>query len=105
MDSTRLANVIFNRGQKITQTRYQSICESIDTDMFTLDEYVLDYKKKEQFMGKIAYRLDDGSSVLISEKMIEQIRSINMDKTVLESYMKSDYTSFKSLLSLVAGNP
>lgn len=101
MDISRLANVIFDRGQKITQTRYQSICESIANDRFTLDEYVLEYKLKEQFVGKIPYMLNDGTKVLVSKDLIEAINSLEINKTQVECYMYESLNNFKNIVSLV----
>lgn len=101
MDTSRLANVIFDRGQKITQTHYQSICESIANDRFTLDEYVLAYKLKEQFVGKVPYVLNDGTKVLISKDLIESINILDIDKNQLELYMCECVFNFKNVVSLV----
>ena len=101
MDTSRLANVIFDRGQKITQTHYQSICESIANDRFTLDEYVLEYKLKEQFVGKVPYMLNDGTKVLVSKDLIESINELNIDKSRVESYMYESVDNFKNIVSLV----
>lgn len=102
MDTNRLANVIFDRGQKITQSHYQQICESIADDAFTLDEYVLDYKLKERFVGKVPYQLQDGSKVLISENLIKKINSLNINTIELEAYMSKSYSNFKQLIGVVS---
>lgn len=101
MDTGRLANVIFDRGQKITQIHYQSICEAIDNDRFTLDEYVLDYKLKEHFVGKVPYMLNDGTKVLVSKELIESINELNIDKSHIESYMYESVNNFKNIVSIV----
>lgn len=102
MDTSRLANVIFNKGKKIPQTRYSMICEHIENDMFTLDEYVLDYKLKESFLGKVPYKLLDGTNVIISSKTIQQLNTINIDKKKLEEFMSLDYKNFKKLIEVIA---
>lgn len=101
MDNSRLANVIFDRGQKITQSHYQQICESIADDTFTLDEYVLDYKLKERFIGKVPYRLQDGSNVLVSENLIRKLNSIDIDKQQLSDFMRKSCDNFKKILSIL----
>lgn len=101
MDNSRLANVIFHRGVKITQTHYQSICESIANDRFTLDEYVLEYKLKEQFVGKVPYMLDDSTKILVSEDTIRKINRLNINRTQLESFMVESYANFKKLIEVV----
>ncbi len=104
MNTVRLANVIFDKGQKITQTQYQHICESIDNDRFTLDEYVLDYKLKENFIGKVPYKLNDGSKVLISESSIKHLNRINVDKDKLLEFMSVSIDNFKKTLSVIIEN-
>jgi hypothetical protein len=101
MDTTRLANVIFDKGQKITQKRYASICESIDNDRFTLDEYVIEYKLKENFLNKIPFKLDDGTNILLSETFINKINSLDVNKTKLEEYTRSNYSNFKKVIEVV----
>lgn len=102
MDTTRLANVIFDKGQKITQARYSAICESIESDIFTLDEYVIAYKLKENFLGKVPFVLRDGSKVLVSESVISKINSLNINRQELEEFMVKDYDSFKQLIEVVS---
>lgn len=104
MDTGRLANVIFDRGQKITQIHYQSICEAIDNDRFTLDEYVLDYKLKEHFVGKVPYMLNDGTKVLVSEDLIKKLNLLNINKEQLEQHMQESYSNFKQLIEVVNGS-
>lgn len=101
MDTHRLANVIFDKGQKINQTQYKLICESIDNDSFTLNEYVMDYKLKEKFVGKIAYKLDDGSKVLVSEENIRAINSLDCERSEVEVFMNKNYSNFKSIINLL----
>lgn len=101
MDTTRLANVIFDRGQKITQSHYQQICESIADDKFTLDEYVLEYKLKERFVGKVPYQLEDGSKVLVSEQLIRKINSLAIDKKQVNDFMAKSVVNFKKIVSIL----
>lgn len=102
MDSHRLANVIFDRGQKINQTQYTFICESIDDDRFTLNEYVLDYKIKEKFVNRIAYKLGDGTKVLVSEANIRNLNALNTNKKELETFMSESYSNFKKVIEVLA---
>lgn len=102
MDIKRLANVIFDRGQKIPQTRYAMICEAIKSDQFTLDEYVLAYKSKEKFLNKIAYKLNDGTNVIISESTVQKLNSLNINTNELEKFMSENYSNFKKVIGIVA---
>lgn len=101
MDASRLANVIFDRGQKITQAHYQQICESIETDRFTLDAYVLDYKLKERFCEKVPYRLDDGTKFLVSESMITKMRNLDMNLDELTEYMCKSSDNMTSIIRIL----
>lgn len=101
MNTSRLANVIFDKGKKITQTHYQYICESIDNDCFTLDEYVLEYKVKENFIGKVPYQLNDGTKILVSENVIKNINKLEIDKNKLQKFMSESIDNFKKTLSII----
>ena len=101
MNTSRLANVIFDKGKKITQTHYQYICESIDNDCFTLDEYVLEYKVKENFIGKVPYQLNDGTKILVSENVIKSINKLEIDKSKLQKFMSESIDNFKKTLSII----
>jgi hypothetical protein len=101
MNTVRLANVIFDKGQKITQSHYETICESIADDRFTLDDYVLEYKLKEQFVGKVPYLLQDGSKILVSESLIRKLNTLSINKEEMQSFMNKDYSSFKKLVGVV----
>lgn len=101
MDKSRLANVIFDRGQKITESRYKTICERIDNDAFTLDEYVVEYKAKDSFMGKLAFNLRDGSRVLVSEDTMTKLSSLNINRTHLEEHMGANLANFKQVIGIV----
>lgn len=101
MDSHRLANIIFDKGQKITESHYSSICESIDSDSFTLNEYVMAYKLKENFMSKIPYKLKDGTKVLISESSMHKLCGLNISRQELECFMNESYSNFKQIIGII----
>lgn len=102
MDTCRLANVIFDRGQKITESHYKNICESIDSEIFTLDEYVISYKMKESFMGRLAFRLKDDTKVLITESCAKQLSLLNINRKELEEHMNKSYDDFKQVIGIIA---
>lgn len=101
MNITRLANVIFDLGKKVTQSRYAYICESIDNDTFTLDEYVVGYKLKEAFLGKIPFKLEDDTNVLVSESFVQKLSALNIDREKLLEYMSSNYKNFQTITEVV----
>jgi hypothetical protein len=78
------------------------ICEAIKSDRFTLDEYVLSYKTKEKFLDKVAYKLNDGTNVIVSEATIQKLNTLNINTTVLEKYMSENYSNFKKVIGIVA---
>ncbi len=103
MNTTRLANVIFDMGTKITQTHYQTICEEINNDTFTFDEHVLEYKNRESFLSKIPFKLNDGTSVLVSESTINKL-STNISEESKQNvceYMKENYKNFYNVIKLL----
>ena len=101
MEYSRLANVIFQRGEKIHQAQYDSICESIETDKFTLSEHVADYKHLDSVLGKNIYLLEDGSKVLVSRELIESINKLEIDKSKLQKFMSESIDNFKKTLSII----
>lgn len=104
MEYSRLANVIFQRGEKIHQAQYDSICESIETDKFTLSEHVADYKHFDSVLGKNIYLLEDGSKVLVSRELIEDINKLNINKDKLVEFMSKSENNFKKTLSIILDN-
>jgi len=103
VDSKRLASVIFDGGQKITQQQYAEMCSLIESDTFTLNPYVTKYKLKESFLSKIAFKLNDGSSVLISESFISRLNTLNIQREQLEEYMATSYVNFKQVSGILNG--
>ena len=98
IDNSRIANIIFNRGQKISQGKYISICESIQDDRFTLDEYVLDYKKKDCILGNMFFTLKDSSRILVSENLLNTISKLDVDHDLLIEYMRESSDNFYTVV-------
>lgn len=101
MDINRLANVIFRKGKKIQEKEYNSICESIESDKFTLSEHVSEYKTYDSVLGKNVYLLEDGSKVLISSELIESLNTLNIDKERLQNYMLQSEKNFKKVIGTI----
>jgi len=102
MDSRRLANIIFDKGQKIPESRYKSICESLEAESFSLDDYVVAYKLRDKFMGKIAFTLADGANVLISESTLLSLANLtSIDKDSVSTYMNSGYDQFADIIRVL----
>jgi hypothetical protein len=101
MNSIRLANVIFDMGEKLSQSKYELICEDIRSDRFTLSEHVCAYKKLDMVAGKNAYRLTDGTTVLVSPELIESLNSLSIDKNKLTTFMSQSEKNFKSVLRTI----
>ena len=101
MNTVRLANVIFNTGSKLTESEYNMICEDIRSDRFTLSSYVSAYKNSDSVMGKNAYLLEDGTTVLVSPELIESLNALSIDKQKLQTYMAQSHKNFKTVLGTV----
>ncbi len=101
MEINRLANIIFQKGKKIHEKEYNAICESIDTDKFTLSEHVAAYKSHDSVLGKNVYLLEDGSKVLVSLELIESLNALNIDKSRLQSYMMQSEQNFKKVIGTI----
>lgn len=102
IDTNRLANIIFSIGEKIPESSYRVICESIQSDQFTLSEYVMEYKSGESIIGKVAYLLEDGTKVLVSPELIRNLNGLNINKNKLEMYMNKSYTNFRTILETIS---
>lgn len=102
MDITRLANVIFQKGEKIHQKEYSEICESIKTDKFSLSEHVAEYKSFDSVIGKNIYLLEDGTKVLLSKELIESINKLNVNKDKLTAYMSKSVDNLKKALIVIS---
>ena|SRR5437763_12848415 len=100
----RLANVIFERAEYLTESQYKSICDSIDSDAFSLNEHVIDYKVKDAIYGKLFFLLEDGSKVLVSRGVLEKINKLNMDSGKLEAYMRQSLPNFQKMLETINGD-
>jgi hypothetical protein len=100
----RLANVIFERAEPLTESQYTAICETIDGDIFSLNEHVLDYKSKETIYGKMFFLLEDGSKVLVSRELLETINKLNMENVKLEAYMRQSLPNFQKMLETINGD-
>lgn len=94
IDNSRLASVIFDGGKKISQSRYIAICESIESDSLSLDEYVISYKKRDDILGNLFFCLKDGSRVLLDEECVSILKSLDMDQEKLTAYMNESYDNF-----------
>jgi hypothetical protein len=103
-DINRLANVIFERAEALTESQYKSISESIDSDLFTLNEHVFDYKSKEMIFDKLFFMLEDGSKVLVSPALLESVKSLNIDTKRVEAYMRRSLNTFTTMLETLNGD-
>jgi hypothetical protein len=104
IDVSKLASVIFDRGQKITQSSYNMICESIENERFTLDEYVIDYKSRDKVLGRLAFKLSDGTTMLVEEYTVKKLITLNIDRTKLSDYMSSSESNFKKVVGKIYGD-
>jgi len=104
IDNSRLASVIFDGGKKISQSHYIQICESIESDKLTLDDYVIAYKKREGILGNIFFSLKDGSRVLLDEECVSILKSLDMDKEVLIEYMSDSYDNFFRIIKEIVNS-
>jgi hypothetical protein len=101
MDINRLANIIFQRGEKLHEKSYKMICESLESDIFTLSEHVADYKAIDSVLGKNVYVLQDGTRVLVSRELIESLNSLNTDKDRLGDFMSQSQKNFKNVIGIL----
>lgn len=98
IDNNRLATVIFDKGRKITQKEYSEICNLIESDSFTLNEFVISYKKKDTLLENIFFTLKDDTRILVEENMLNTINQLNLDKERLVSFMSESETNFQNVI-------
>ena len=101
MDKVRLASIIFENGKKISQSKYETITESIETDRFSLCEYVLNYKKKDKIFDCYLFVLNDGSRILLDEDFINSLNNLNMKKNELELYISESKENMNKIMEIV----
>lgn len=98
IDYSRLSTIIFDKGVRLSQSEYQRICEEIDSDKLTLNEYVIAYKKKDALIGNVFFTLDDGSRILLDESTLNTIDNLKIDKNRLVEFMRLNESNFKSVV-------
>lgn len=104
MNQNRLASIIFERGKKISQQSYSQICESVQTDKFNLNEYVVDYKKKDAIFEKVFFLLNDGTKILVSEETLNKLQKLNLNRSQLEEFAGSSKKNFLKVLEAINGD-
>lgn len=98
IDSSRLATIIFDKGVRLSQSEYKMICEDIDSDRLTINDYVIAYKKKDSLMGNLFFTLQDGSRILLDEATLNTIDNLKIDKDRLIEFMRLNESNFKSVV-------
>ena len=98
VDSKRIANIIFDKGKRIPQVEYFSICESIEDDRLSLNEYVISYKKKDAILENLFFSLKDGTRILIKEEVLNKLSGLNLDKVSLVKYMSENKENFQNVM-------
>jgi hypothetical protein len=88
MNSIRLANVIFDMGEKLSQSKYELICEDIRSDRFTLSEHVCAYKKLDMVAGKNAYRIDKNKLTTFMSQSEKNFKSVL--RTIIDGRTESN---------------
>jgi hypothetical protein len=101
INQSRLSNVIFDKGVRLSESQVNEIIEVIESDKFTLNEHVIGYKKSDLVLGKLAFRLNDDTTILVSEDTLSKINSLDMDKTAIEQYMSESNLNFAKVVAMV----
>ncbi len=104
IDNFILSSVIFDSGLKLKEPEYKSICESIESESFSLNKVVLEYKKKTSLEeGYSGFKLNDGENVLIDCSLFEQIEQLSIDKDKLAIFMSESKENIKTVIQKVLG--
>lgn len=101
INQSRLSNVIFDKGVRLNESQVNEIIETIQSDKFSLNEHVVAYKKGDLVLGKMAFKLQDDTTILVSEETLNAISALEIDKTNLESYMSESNLNFAKVIDMV----
>lgn len=105
MSYNKIADIIRNHHGdiKITDTLVESYVELASSKLFTLDPVAHDissFNKLDRIVeGRLDYKLDDGSSVVISEQTYNQINNIFKDHPDVIEYMRASSENFLSVVN------
>ena len=97
-NTSRLTTIICDKGKRISQSQYEQICENIDGDKFSLNEYVVEYKLRESIIGNMVFVLNDGTRILLNEDVVNTLNALQIDKTRLVEYMQQSEQNFKKVI-------
>lgn len=96
MNNFILSSVIFDSGLKLKQPEYESICESIDKNSFSLNKVLTEYKLRTD--GSFNCVLNDGNRIVVNEELIDLIGKMEIDSDKLGNYMSESKENFKNVV-------
>lgn len=102
INQSRIATIIFDSGKKLSESEYKSICESIESDSFSSNKIVNEYKKKDSIFGSNVFVLNDGTRALISESMISKIADLKIPE--LDSYIRESKENLDKIIDCIIEN-
>ena len=101
-----LADIITNHHNiRVTDTLIESYIELASSKIFTIDPVIKDIKNRnkldEVLEGYYEFILEDGSKILISNKMLQQINNTFSNHTDIIEYMRESKDNFLNVLELI----
>jgi hypothetical protein len=105
MSYNKIADIIReHHGEiKVTDTLIESYVELASSKLFTLDPVAHDITKFNKLdhivEGRLDYRLDDGTSVVVTEETYQQINKVFAQHPDVVEYMRSNAENFLTVIN------
>ncbi len=106
LEENRIAKIISEHYNiKVTDTLIESYVELASSKLFTVDPVVSDIRKLNKLdhilEGKLDYRLADGSTMIVSEALQENLNNLLKDQKEIIEYMRESKENFLHVLELI----
>lgn len=106
LEENRIAKIINEHHNiKVTDTLIESYIELASSKLFTVDPVVSDIRKLNKLdhilEGKLDYRLSDGTTIIISEALQENLNNLLKDQKEIIEYMRESKENFMHVLELI----
>lgn len=107
MSYNKIAEIIneYHEGIKVTDTLIESYIDMASSKLFTLDPVahtITKFNRLDRLVeGRLDYRLEDGSSVVISEDTYQKINNIFAQHPDVVEYMRASSENFLDVVNAI----